>query len=125
MLRHIGRLRHASLTVPLSFSVLDDYRDTEKSRSCKVDSFSDVVELEEFDICNTVDSRVSTILAKVHTQLVAYPLDRLETRSRMTLASRTLPTVVSKNWKSSRSPTRADSCETKTDLISCSSSVIL
>ena len=56
MLRHIGRLRHASLTVPLSFSVLDDYRDTEESRSCEIDSFSDVVELEKFDVCNTIEA---------------------------------------------------------------------
>lgn len=43
----------------------------------------------------------------------------------MTLASLTFPACISKNCPNSRSVTRAESCETKTDLISLSSSVYL
>ena len=54
MLGHVGRLRHPSLAIPLSFSVLDNNRNTEESRSCKIDSFSDVIKLEEFDVSDTM-----------------------------------------------------------------------
>ena len=56
MLGHIGRLRHPSLAIPLSFSVLDNDRNTEKSGSCQIDSLSNVIKLEEFDVSDTVRS---------------------------------------------------------------------
>lgn len=56
MLWHVLSLSQTSLAVSFSFGVLHNNRYTEQSCSGKVDSFSDIVEVDELDVSDAARS---------------------------------------------------------------------